>query len=103
MERQQEITQQREKLQALVKQAKTDTTVKDTLRQDPIGVLQQAGLTEHAIGDFLREEGYSKASVDSLKMSAEGKANFSRIIPNTRCWDECCFTCMCTGCCVPRI
>jgi hypothetical protein len=103
MERQDELKQQRDKIQALAQQAKDDPKFKESLRRDPVGVLKQAGVVDDAIGDFLREEGYTKADPATHNLSTEGKSSYQGLKTNLRCWDECCFTCMCTDCCITKL
>lgn len=109
MEREQDARQQREKLQGLVDRANGEPQFRQQLRDDPIAVLQQAGVPIDLIGDYLREEGYAHRDPNDPKLTGQERAALARIrqkvdvTPAMACWDECCFTCWCTECCITRI
>ena len=48
---------QKEKADQLVARVKGDPDFKRQAMDDPLGVLRQAGLSDEAIGDLLREDG----------------------------------------------
>lgn len=106
MPEQREVEEQRKKLDRLVKQAKEDAKFRERMKKNPVGVLEEAGLSHRAIGDILREEGYVKFVPDDSRLSPEGKQAMLRIIPNIGLpciWTDCFYTCWCSDCCISDI
>lgn len=95
MERQQELKQQRDMLQALVDRVGEDPHLRKQLREDPVGVLQSEGLSRDIIGDFLREEGYADRDPNDKNLKAKEKD----AIEAARWCQTCCISCLATSEC----
>ena len=99
MDRQQNLRQQRDKLQGLVNRAKREPSFKQQVQDDPLGVLEQAGLSREAIGDFLREEGYADLDPNSPQLSPRKR----NAVEAARWCEGCCLTCIFTECAFTRL
>jgi hypothetical protein len=90
--------QQKEKAAEIVARAKSDPSFKQQVQDDPLGVLRQAGLSDEAIGDFLREDGYADLDPNDAKLKPKQKAAADMAAAR-----DCLFTCIFTECPITRI
>jgi hypothetical protein len=96
MEQKEDIAQQRQKLEALVKQAKEDPKFRETIKADPVGVLTQAGISMRMIGDVVGEEVYLNRDPNDPTLSPQQRA---AVKAHRECDGGCCLTCIFTGRC----
>jgi hypothetical protein len=94
-----DMAKEKDKLEKVVSRAKKESNFKQQIKKDPLGVLEEAGVSPEAIGDFLREQGYARRAGDPELTEGEKKA----IDTALACWDECCFTCFFTDCPITRL
>ncbi len=89
-EARQDSKEPRDRLHDLVKRAKRDPALLEQIKNDPLTVLQQEGVSEEAAGDFLREEGFAKLDPASGRLTA-GQRRAHDVSVARSCW----FTCTC--------
>ena len=83
---------EKDKLEKLLERVDREHGFAQRIREDPVAVLQQAGLSPDAMGDFLREEGFASRDPSEAGLSAaHGKA-----IDAARLCETCCSSCMFT-------
>ena len=95
-----EMREEKRKLERIVERAKKESKFKQEIKNDPVAALQGVGVSQEAIGDFLREQGYADLSVDDPSLTPGEKAAMAMAIP---CWDTCCLTCIFTECPITRL
>jgi hypothetical protein len=83
------------KLDKLVERADKDRGFAERARKNPVAVLEEAGLSKDAMGDFLREEGFASRDPNEPGLSAEHR----RAVEAARLCETCCISCMFTSEC----
>jgi hypothetical protein len=91
---------QRKALDGLVKRAKEDSKFREKVRQNPVRLLEEAGLPQDAIRDILRDEYRGKVVLEDPRLSAEGKDALLRF---PCIWTDCWCTCWCSDCCISDV